>query len=243
MTATPAFDLRGVLTNSLLEWEDRIAAVAVTGGCPWRCVYCHSWRYVTGLSKIAPLPLHTLWDTLERQDGWLDGVVVSGGEPTIQPGLADVLAEIKARGLAVKLHTNGTRPDVVARLLADGLVNTLALDLKAPPDERLARVVGVDLADDDLAAVRESLALARDAVPPLAVEYHTTLCPAVFDSAWLDELPRWMHASADWFLQPYRADDVLDPARAGTATFDAPTLSAMTDRARAMHPGRVLLRG
>ena len=136
------FDLRGLIENSLLEWEDHLAAVAVAGGCNLRCPFCHSWRYVPGLSELAPLDPEDLFRLLKRQRGWIDGVVFTGGEPTLQPGLAGLIRRARSLGARIKLHTNGSRPGVVAELLREGLLDCLSLDHKAPLDHRFLAAAG-----------------------------------------------------------------------------------------------------
>lgn len=118
---------------SLSDYPGRPAAIVFTQGCNFRCPYCHN-HSLWPLSVAKPPP-HTTKKILEfmsyRQDR-LAGVVITGGEPTLQDDLSEFLQELKRMGFSVKLDTNGSRPDVVAALLVDRLVDYIAMDIKAP---------------------------------------------------------------------------------------------------------------
>lgn len=234
-------EIRGFLPNSLNEWQGRIAAVLWLPGCNWRCAYCHGWRFVTGAAELAPIPAAEVFATLDEQAGWIDGVVISGGEPTLQPALPALLEALRERALAVKLHSNGSRPAVLAQLLDAGRLAAVALDYKAPlPSEALRACAGPPA---DPAAVAESLRLA--AAAGVELELHTTLCPAFLE--W--EAVRRMAAElaerapgARWIWQQYNPEDVLDPERAGRRQYDPATIEATAAELRGTH-GSIEVRG
>jgi pyruvate formate lyase activating enzyme len=233
---TDSFDMRGFIPNSLLEWEDHVACVGIAGGCNFRCPYCHSWRYVTGVESLARRDVEEVFELLRRQRGWIDGVVFTGGEPCLQAGLPDLARRVKAEfGLPVKLHTNGTRPGVVEGLLAAELVDCLALDYKAPLDEGYFSAAGIRENPLLLDSVRESFALAAGAA--CAREYHTTLCPAVVDAETFGEMAEALETGGTWFLQQYESGDCLDPAAAGAARYTNEELDVFFAGAKEHHTG------
>lgn len=126
--AAPPF--YAVTPFTMLDYPDRIACILWVAGCNMRCGYCHNPQIVLGKGTISQ---ESAIAFLQRRIGLLDGVVLSGGEATTWPGLARFAAQVKALGYAVKLDTNGLRPDIVARLLESRLVDRIALDYKAPP--------------------------------------------------------------------------------------------------------------
>jgi len=126
--AAPPF--YAVTPFTMLDYPDRIACILWVAGCNMRCGYCHNPQIVLGKGTISQ---DTAIAFLQRRIGLLDSVVLSGGEATIWPGLARFAAQVKALGYAVKLDTNGLRPDIVAHLLHNRLVDRIALDYKAPP--------------------------------------------------------------------------------------------------------------
>ncbi len=233
------FDLRGFIENSLLEWEDHVAAVVIAGGCNLRCPYCHSWRYVTGVDGLERLDPDIVFALLTRQKGWIDGVVFTGGEPTLQPGLAAMIRRTRDCGARVKLHTNGSRPEAVKALLDEGLLDCLALDCKAPLDARFFAAAGVPETPGLLEAVRESFRLAG--ASGIEREYHTTLNPNHVTEAVLGDMARDLAPGGLWVLQQYEKDDCLDPARAGWKRYDGDALEELAAAAKTLY-GNVLLK-
>lgn len=239
MEEAERFDLRGFIENSLLEWDNHVSAVAVAGGCNLRCPYCHSWRYVTGLNDLKPLDAGVIIDLLKRQAGWIDGVVFTGGEPTMQPGLRDLMAEVKAMGVETKLHTNGTRPKVIGTLLREELVDCLSLDYKAPLDSRFFAAAGIPENADLLAKVKDSFALAADS--GIDREYHTTLDPQVATPEILAEMAAALEPGGTWFLQQFENGDCLDAGRKGAKRYSDGELDQLEAIAREGH-GRVVMK-
>jgi pyruvate formate lyase activating enzyme len=190
---------------SFVDWPGRLAAVAFTQGCNLACRYCHNPQLVSG-AAARPVPEEDVLALLEARRGRLDGLVVTGGEPTLQPGLAPFLARVKGAGFAVKLDTNGTRPEVVAALLAAGLVDHLAVDLKALP-----RAAGwLTGSDQQPHGARRCLELALAA--GIAHEVRTTVAAPVHDAAHLAALAGWAAGARRWTLQRFRPGGHLDAA-------------------------------
>ena len=127
-----------ITSFTLLDFPGRSACILWVAGCNMRCGYCHNPDIVLGKGTLRE---HDALAFLRRRQGLLDGVVLSGGEATTWPGLGDFAAQVKAMGFAVKLDTNGLRPDVVAQMLDRRLIDHVALDYKAPP-ERFRAVTG-----------------------------------------------------------------------------------------------------
>lgn len=120
----------GLTPLSTVDWPQQLAAVVFLRGCPWRCPYCHNPDLQQRLGAVQP------WDELlaflAARRGLLDGVVFSGGEPLVHPGLAEGLRAVRSMGFATALHTGGDRPERLAALLEEGLLDWVGLDIKAP---------------------------------------------------------------------------------------------------------------
>ena len=133
-------DIQGLQKLTLLDWPGRVACTIFLGGCDFRCPFCHNRDLVTG-----PLPAAMdsgeLLAFLAKRKGLLDGVCVTGGEPLLRPGLEGLLEEIKALGFPIKLDTNGSHPQLLARLWSLGLVDYAAMDIKNSP-ERYGETAG-----------------------------------------------------------------------------------------------------
>lgn len=125
------------IRQSLVDWENMISAVVFTKGCNFRCSYCHNPELVVpGLLKSQnDIPEEIIISHLAARKQWLDGVVISGGEPTIQDDLENFTARIKKMDYPVKLDTNGSRPEVLKRLIDKKLIDFVAMDIKTIPEE------------------------------------------------------------------------------------------------------------
>jgi pyruvate formate lyase activating enzyme len=225
----------GLQRVSLLDYTDKIAATVFLAGCNLDCGYCHNrWMIDGGAAEAISVRAFTDW--LATRRGLLDGVCVSGGEPTLAPDLADLLRAIKDLGFAVKLDTNGTRPDALGALLDEGLVDMVAMDLKAPLDARYAEVAGRPV---DVAALRRSMAHLRRWGGHY--EFRTTVGPQVGEE-WLRDIARELRPDEAWYLQAFRPAEGVAPALATARAPDEETLAEIAARLAPLVPG-VRVRG
>ncbi len=185
----------GLVKSSLVDYPGSIAAVWFVPGCNYDCFYCHNRSLIDGAHQL--LQSDEAWRFLEKRAGLLEGLVITGGEPTLQPGLEDFIRRVRGLGYKVKLDTNGGRPQVVARLLQEGLCDYYAVDYKAPAT-RYPQIAGVGA---DPAATRQTidLLLAHGA----NFQVRTTVFPQLSEDDLLcmaQELP----VVPLWVLNPYR---------------------------------------
>ena len=135
--------LGGLVKFTLIDFPGRPAAIIFTQGCNFRCRYCHNPELVYPHLFNSSMPEEEVWSFLQRRQGTLEGVVVSGGEPTLQEDLVSFMAKLKAMGYQTKIDTNGTRPEILRELIDKKLVDFIAMDLKAPFD-KYAAITGVE---------------------------------------------------------------------------------------------------
>lgn len=169
--------VKGLTPLSLCDWPGASCSVLFLGGCEMRCPTCHNATLAWAPETLPTLSRRELMDHFTRRAPWLDGVTVTGGEPTEHPGLATILEDIASVGLPVKLDTNGMRPQVVSELLAAGLVARFAVDVKGPFElyPRLTgRRVTAEEARENITAL---FALAE--ANPTAFYFRTTHVPAL----------------------------------------------------------------
>ncbi len=235
-------DLKGWVRTSLIDYPGHIATVLFTGGCNFRCPMCHNTDLVLRPGALPTLPETDVWAFLERRVGKVTGVVITGGEPTLQPELLDFLRRVRDLGYATKLDTNGYRPEGLATLLEAGMLDYVALDVKAPP-EKYAQLSG--LPNVDVTRIERSLALLRE--NGLPHEWRTTVVPKWLTVDDIETLARWVAASgaaagATLYLQQFRGLNTLDPALAHVSPYPLTLLHTMADRARRWLP-QVEVRG
>lgn len=200
--------IRGWLPTTLIDFEGRVASIVFLGGCNFRCRVCHAGGLVIDPSVMAPVHLEDIMAHVTDPDNWIDGVVVSGGEPTLHPGLPVLIERFKTAGLDVKLDTNGTHPDMLRRLIDDSMLDYVAMDVKAPLDERYAEVAGVTV---DLETIRRSIEMVRTGEVP--GELRTTVAPGLVDIADVRTIAeRDIAGTPLYILQKHRPTDCLDPA-------------------------------
>lgn len=180
-----------------------MAAVLFTLGCPFRCPYCHNPDLV--LERMEPIPVEDVFARLSERRTFLDGIVLSGGEPTMQSELPGFLRELRiATGLPVRLDTNGSTPEILEELLAEELLAGVAMDVKAPW-EKYSRVCGVSV---DVAAVIRSWKLLRRSA--LDVVFRTTFVPALLSLEDLVEVRNQLKDDPRWIVQRFRRTEILD---------------------------------
>lgn len=167
----------GLIKFTLIDFPGRPAAVVFTQGCNFRCRYCHNPELVYPHLFTEPMAKEEVYAFLKRRQGTLEGVVVSGGEPTLQEGLPQFMADLKAMGYATKLDTNGTRPEVLRNLIENKWVDFIAMDLKAPL-EKYSLITGVDF---NPSVLLESIDLIR--ASGLGYEFRTTYDKEVLTDA------------------------------------------------------------
>lgn len=223
-----ALRIGGLTPFTTIDFPGRIAAVVFVQGCPWRCAYCHNphLQHCDALPEGAPRwPQLRAW--LRRRVGLIDGVVFSGGEPTADPALPAAMAEVRALGFLVGLHSAGAYPQRLMDVLP--LAHWVGLDVKAPLRDPAchARVTGVRHGD---VPVRKSLAALRDS--GVAFECRTTVHPALLDEDALLALAGELGAAgvARWALQIARSTGPqgLPPVPAGWPA--ATTLRRLRER-------------
>lgn len=197
----------GLLKFTLIDYPGKRAAVIFTQGCNFRCPYCHNPELVRPELFRAPLPEEEVFDFLGRRRGVLEGVVVSGGEPTVHGDLVPFIEKVKGLGFLVKLDTNGTRPDVLRDLLDRNLIDYVAMDLKTSPG-RYDEAAGVKVKIGD---IRRSIAILKEGLA--RYEFRTTACRPVCDADDIKEIQRIAGGVDRCRLQPFvPGDHLLDPA-------------------------------
>jgi pyruvate formate lyase activating enzyme len=224
--AEEAIGIKGFLETSFVDWPGKVAAVLFLPRCNFRCPFCHNHSLVMNPEGYEDIPLTYVMARLVELEGWVDGVCISGGEPTIHPFLPSLIAKIKALGLLVKLDTNGSRPSVLRLLIAEGLVDCVAMDVKAPLDEiSYARAAGVPM---DLAAIEESISLLKQG----KVEYYfrTTVVPALHKGEDLLHIAHHLSGSSSLTLQGFKPEDPLDQRLKGILPYPDGWLHQMEEK-------------
>jgi pyruvate formate lyase activating enzyme len=190
--------IKGFQGTSLLDFPGRIASLVFFGGCNLTCPFCHNPALVLDPEQYPDYPVEAVLDQLQERRRFIDGVVVSGGEPTLDTGLLPFLRQVKGLGLAVKLDTNGLAPPAVLELaLAEGLVDYVALDLKTAP----ARYGVLHRGPVPLGGLLQSARLLLEGV--VDYELRTTCVPGLVEEADIRAIGELVHGAKRWMLQQF----------------------------------------
>lgn len=204
----PPVAIGGFLPLSLSDYPGKLAAVLFTQGCPLRCAYCHNPELLppTPPAEMTPIDLDEIFALLGRRKPFLDGVCVTGGEPTIHPGLSDLLARLKKLGYLVKLDTNGIHPTAVEGILARDLVDYVAMDIKHAPGRYREVSPGSTALE---ARCQQTMQLLG--ASPVRSEFRTTVWPHVHSENALLAIAATLPRGTTYALQALRTAITLQP--------------------------------
>lgn len=192
--------IAGLQKLTLLDFPGKVACTLFTRGCNFKCPFCHNASLVVRADEQKPYANAEILAFLKKRAGVLDGVAITGGEPTLMPGLHDFIKEIKDLGYAVKLDTNGTRPDVIKKLVEDKLVDYVAMDIKNHP-AKYAYTAG--LADNyDLTSIIESKNYLMEG--NVDFEFRTTVAKPFHTEEDFYLIGEWIKGNEKYFLQQFK---------------------------------------
>ncbi|MDO4326331.1 MAG: anaerobic ribonucleoside-triphosphate reductase activating protein [bacterium] len=191
----------GLMKTTLLDFPGHIAATIFTGSCQFRCPFCQNSALIPN-SVLAEYTEEEILAFLKKRSGILEGVAITGGEPTLQPDLQSFIRKVRALGFLVKLDTNGYRPDVLKHLCEEKLLDYVAMDIKSCPD-RYRIVSGVP--NLNLEPIFESISFLKQNTVPF--EFRTTLVKELHTAADMEEIGKWLAGDFQYFLQNYKDSD------------------------------------
>lgn len=225
----------GLQKTTLLDYPGRVAATVFTGGCNFRCPFCHNSQLLDGAQEAAYSTEEVL-TFLKKRQRVLEGVCITGGEPTLYPDLEEFIRKIRELGLAVKLDTNGYKPEMLKDLCSKGLVDYVAMDIKASRDN-YSKVAGVS--ELQMEHIDKSLEFLLSGSIPY--ELRTTVVRGLHTSRDFDEIGPWIKGCSEYYLQCYtESGQVLMPG-----FYSAFTKEEMLDFSQQVRPfvKKVALRG
>ena len=210
----------GLQKLAMVDFPGKVAATVFTGGCNLRCPFCHNALLVTRLEESPAMEESEILDFLKKRKGLLDGVVLSGGEPLLQSGMVDFLRKVRELGYAIKVDTNGCYPAVLREILAEGLVDYVAMDIKNSR-EKYAETCG--LSAMNLSPVEESIRLLRES--GVEYEFRTTLVRELHTIQDMEAIGRWLGEVPRYYLQQFVDSGNL--VNSGFTAFEAEEMAEM----------------
>ena len=202
--------IKGFLENSLIDWDGRISAVIFISGCNFACPFCHNGILVKPNNDVAEIAQDKILALLKEKRAWLDGVVISGGEPCMYLELFELMKEIKKMGYPIKIDTNGSHPKPLETLIKHGLVDYVAMDIKAPLNGNYKKLSGSNINID---RIKRSISVLRASA--IEYEFRTTFVPTMLEKTDLVEIAAFLQGSKRFFIQQFKPKQAMAPELRG----------------------------
>lgn len=195
----------GLQKTTLIDFPGKVACTVFLSGCNFRCPWCYSRELVLpeAIENQPKISEKDFFGFLKQRKGLLEGVVICGGEPTIQKDLLNFIKRIKKMNFLVKLDTNGSNPEMLKKLIDEKLIDYVAMDVKLPK-ERYQEVLGVDVKN-----IEASIKILKDS--GIDHEFRTTVVPTVHTKEDIIVIAKWLNGSKRYYLQNFRPEKTVDP--------------------------------
>ena len=198
--------IKGFIKNTFIEYPGKIAAMIFLSSCNFRCSFCFNPELVSDSDKLKDVDEKEVFDFLEKNKKWVDGLVLSGGEPTLSKDLPEFIRKIKKMGFLISIYTNGTIPDMLKELIDNKLIDSVAMDIKAPlTEEKYEAITNVK---GMLENVKKSISLIMNS--GLEYEFRTTVVPGLHSENDIKEIARYIKGANLFVLQKFLPENALD---------------------------------
>ena len=217
----------GLQKTSLLDYPEHVASIVFTGGCNFRCPYCHNRDLVCSAQSMDEYSIKDILTHLKKRSAIYDGIVITGEEPTLQPDLLEFLQLIRNHtSLDIKLDTNGTHPAMIQKAVESSLVDYIAMDIKQSQD-KYHQIASMPVLD--IQAIEASVDyLLEDHIP---YEFRTTICDELFEKEDILAIGQWIAGARAYFLQPYKeTEQVISPI------YHAPSIQTLKEYLQILQP-------
>jgi len=203
-------EIKAIVGVSLVDWDGKVSSVFFLPSCNFRCPFCQNAALVLHPETEETIPFERVEGYLKKQKSWIDGVCITGGEPTLHSDLSNLCSKLKKMGFPVKLDTNGTNPTIVKELIQRRLVDYIALDIKAPLTvEKYSKATGIN-AGKLLAKVKETIRILLKS--EIDYEFRTTMVPTLHEKEDIEEICRSIKGCKKYVIQNFRGENTIDPA-------------------------------
>ena len=191
-------------TLSLLDYPEKVAAILYVQPCNFRCPFCHNWKTLITNKEIECIPFNEILSFLSKRVGILDGVVISGGEPTLMPDLKEKIKKIKELGYLVKLDTNGTNPEILEDLINSKLIDYVAMDVKNSLDD----YEGVSGVKPNIEKLQKSIEILKQ--NKVDYEFRMTLINEFHNETNIRKIATLLKGSKRFYLQKFMVSDGVE---------------------------------
>ena len=219
-------EIKGIEKFSSRDFPGHISSTVFLGGCSFRCPYCHNADLVLRPETLQTMPVDLFLSYLDGRKGWLEAVCLSGGEPLLHEEVEDLVRVVRDRGLLVKLDTNGSFPDRLEKLLLEGLLDWVAMDVKAP----LERYREVTRSNVEVEAIVRSADLLRQS--GVRLTFRTTVVPGLVGREDVVKIGEWLRGAESYLIQQFVPHTTIDSAYLEKKPYGREELEALVEAAR-----------
>ena len=227
----------GFVKTSLVDWDGCVAATMYLAGCNFRCPFCHNRDLVLSPETLDEIPMAQIQEYLKSNKDFIDGVVITGGEPTIHAELPDLVKQVRDGDMGIKLDTNGSNPEMISDLLDAGMLDYVAMDLKGPVNSKYSDLAGVSA---PIEKIKESISLIMDS--SIDYEFRTTIVPVLLTEADIEAMAAYIGGARKYVLQQFRPKNTIDTNLAVIDPYPTERLQGMAEIAR-QYVRKVFVRG
>jgi len=216
-------EIKGFIKTSLVDWDGKISAVLFLPRCNFRCPMCHNHELVLNPDDYPDIPVEVIEKYLIENRDFIDGVVITGGEPTLHSDIDELCERFKNLGFPVKLDTNGSFPDVLEYLIDRELVDYIAMDIKSPLNEELYSIVsGVKININD---IKRSIELIMNS--GIDYEFRTTVVPAFHKREDISDIVLGIKGARRFILQQFEPSNTLSPKLRDVTPYESSFIRAI----------------
>ncbi len=215
--------IRGIIEASFLDWDGKVVITLYTPNCNFKCPFCHNWELMANPERYPEKSWEDIEALFNEHGDFLDGACFTGGEPLLEPDIEEWVGKVKAMGKLVKLDTNGTLPGKLKELLDKGLVDYIAMDFKAPLDERYSTAAG---AKADIKNIKKSIGMIRKS--GIEHEFRTTVVPGIHTKKDLVEIAKFL-GGGKYVLQQFVPYHALDEKLREVKPYDNEAIMEMAE--------------
>lgn len=220
--------IRAMIETSLVDWDGKLTTVLFFDKCNFMCPFCQNWELLLCPEKFPDIEWTKIERNLLSRKSWIDGVVLTGGEPlTYGNKILDISRRIKDLGFLIKLDTNGAFPDILQALIDEGLVDYVAMDIKAPFDQRYDIAAGKKV---EILRIKQSIEILMNNI--VDYEFRTTCVPGIIDEKTIAEIGQSIRGAKRWFLQQYTPENAYQKEYRDMPMISKDKADAMLDAAK-----------
>ena len=230
-------EIKGFIPSSLLDWEGKIVSTLFLPDCNFRCPFCHNAGLIEHPQSYETIPTRRVINYLLENRDFIDGICITGGEPFLhkESGLFEFMREVKALGFLIKIDTNGSNPVALSRALQEKLLDFVAMDIKAPLDERYPKLSGVNA---DLNLIRQSITLIKESGADY--EFRVTVVPGLLDTAEIEAIAETIRGAKKLALQQFSPKLAWDDNFKSLQPYSAEKMAQLAETAKKYVPNTVI---